>query len=177
MEKYVLEALCLIGKTKEAQKRIENRYSIMVNDEETTTLWEYWEKDTGTTNHAWAGGPLIIMSKYFAGISPEKPGYDVISIKPDFGNLTEIKSVVNTNHGRVELNASKKEELILKVNVPKETIIAVEKISENPIIKSGFKTIYENGNNVNTSKIEFSHEDEKYIYFNIVAGKFTIKSK
>ena len=177
MEKYVLEALCLIGKTKEAQKRIENRYSIMVNDEETTTLWEYWEKDTGTTNHAWAGGPLIIMSKYFAGISPEKPGYDVISIKPDFGNLTEIKSVVNTNHGRVELNASKKEELILKVNVPKETIIAVEKISENPIIKSGFKTIYENGNNVNTSKIEFSHEDEKYIYFNIVAGKYTIKSK
>ena len=97
--------------------------------------------------------------------------------KPDFGNLTEIKSVVNTNHGRVELNASKKEELILKINVPKETIIAVEKISENPIIKSGFKTIYENGNNVNTSKIEFSHEDEKYIYFNIVAGKYTIKSK
>ena len=152
MEKYVLEALCLIGKTKEAQKRIENRYSIMVNDEETTTLWEYWEKDTGTTNHAWAGGPLIIMSKYFAGISPEKPGYDVISIKPDFGNLTEIKSVVNTNHGRVEINASKKEELILKIN---ENVKNGEHATDMLLVSKYFERIGDHATNI-AEWVEFS---------------------
>lgn len=62
MEKYVLEALCMMGYVDDAYDRIKRRYKDMV-DEDYSTLWEYWNKD-GTKNHAWSGGPLIIMSKY-----------------------------------------------------------------------------------------------------------------
>ncbi len=62
MEYYVLEAMCEMGYTKEAVSRIKRRYKDMVNDPY-STLWEYWDT-TGTKNHAWSGGPLIIMAKY-----------------------------------------------------------------------------------------------------------------
>lgn len=62
MEKYVLDAVCEMGYLKEALQRIKIRYKEMVEDSG-TTLWEYWNKD-GTRNHAWSGGPLIILKKY-----------------------------------------------------------------------------------------------------------------
>lgn len=62
MEKYVLDALCEMGYIDDAVARIKRRYKEMV-DEDYSTLWEYWSKD-GTKNHAWSGGPLIIMDKY-----------------------------------------------------------------------------------------------------------------
>lgn len=68
MEKYVLDALCEMGCLDEALIRIKRRYKTMV-DEEYSTLWEFWDK-SGTMNHAWSGGPLIILSKYLAGEQP-----------------------------------------------------------------------------------------------------------
>ena len=68
MEKYVLDALCEMGCIDEALIRIKRRYKNMV-DEEYSTLWEFWDK-SGTMNHAWSGGPLIILSKYLAGEQP-----------------------------------------------------------------------------------------------------------
>lgn len=65
MEKYVLDALCEMGYIDDAVARIKRRYKEMV-DEDYSTLWEYWSKD-GTKNHAWSGGPLIIMDKYLRG--------------------------------------------------------------------------------------------------------------
>ena len=62
MEKYVLDALCMMGEVDLAVKRIKRRYKGMV-DEDYSTLWEFWTKE-GTKNHAWSGGPLIIMDKY-----------------------------------------------------------------------------------------------------------------
>lgn len=62
MEKYVLDALCEMGFLKEALQRIKYRYHDMVADTG-TTLWEYWNKE-GTRNHAWSGGPLIVLKKY-----------------------------------------------------------------------------------------------------------------
>ena len=62
MEKYVLDAMCEMGYLKDALKRIKIRYKEMVEDQG-TTLWEYWNKN-GTRNHAWSGGPLIILKKY-----------------------------------------------------------------------------------------------------------------
>lgn len=62
MEYYVLEAMCQMGYTDDAIARIKRRYKPMV-DENYSTLWEYWNTE-GTKNHAWSGGPLIIVSKY-----------------------------------------------------------------------------------------------------------------
>lgn len=68
MEKYVLDALCEMGYVKEALIRIKRRYKDMV-EEDYSTLWEFWDK-SGTMNHAWSGGPLIILSKHLAGEQP-----------------------------------------------------------------------------------------------------------
>ncbi len=62
MEKYVLDALCEMGFIEDALQRIKIRYYDMVEDAG-TTLWEYWNKN-GTRNHAWSGGPLIILKKF-----------------------------------------------------------------------------------------------------------------
>lgn len=68
MEKYVLDALCDMGCLSEALVRIRRRYKDMV-EEDYSTLWEFWDK-SGTMNHAWSGGPLIILSKHLAGEQP-----------------------------------------------------------------------------------------------------------
>ena len=179
MEKYVLEALCELGKIEEAQNRIRTRYKEMVESQDySSTLWEYWDKDLGTKNHAWAGGPLVIMSKYFAGIEPLQPGYNEISIKPNFGSLKTIEAISNTPHGLIEVKARKEEKKItLNIDVPIKTLVAIEKKSEDPEIKLGFKTIYSNKTSNDTKKVKYNHEDEKYLYFYVEAGKYKFISR
>ncbi|MBO5774015.1 MAG: alpha-L-rhamnosidase N-terminal domain-containing protein, partial [Clostridia bacterium] len=79
MEYYVLEALCKMGKYEEAVTRIKERYNDMVT-EDYSTLWEFWNSWQGTMNHAWSGGPLVIMSKHIAGITPLDAGYEIVNI-------------------------------------------------------------------------------------------------
>ena len=79
MEKYVLEALCMMGYYEDALERMKKRYYDMV-ESDLTTLWEGWGIGSkgfggGSYNHAWSGGPLTILSQYFAGISPLKPAF------------------------------------------------------------------------------------------------------
>ena len=77
MENYVLEALCSMGEYEAARDRIKDRYKDMVN-EDYSTLWEFWDEWQGTKNPAWSGGPLVIMSKHFAGITPIEAGYEKV---------------------------------------------------------------------------------------------------
>lgn len=179
MEKYILQALCEMGKIEEAQERIQKRYDEMVNGKEScSTLWENWNPEIATKNHAWAGGPLIIMSKYFAGIEPLEKGYDVISVKPNFGNLTKITSAVTTIKGNIQLQAEKLEnELILKVDLPTKTKIAIEKMSDNPQILYKNDILYQNGKTEKNKKISYDSEDEKYIYFYVENGAYEFCSK
>ncbi|MBR5496265.1 MAG: hypothetical protein IKV58_02630 [Oscillospiraceae bacterium] len=65
MEYYVLEALCFMGYKKEALNRMRDRYKGLVENEN-STLWEDFYT-LGTRNHAWSGGPLTILYKYFRG--------------------------------------------------------------------------------------------------------------
>ena len=65
MEYYVLESMCEMGYIDDAIIRMKRRYQDMVLDDY-STLWEYWDT-SGTKNHAWSGGPLVILSKYYAG--------------------------------------------------------------------------------------------------------------
>lgn len=179
MEKYVLEALCQMGKIEEAQERIKNRYEEMVDGKQScSTLWENWNAETGTKNHAWAGGPLIMMSKYFAGIEPLEKGYEVISIKPRFGKLTNMSSDVTTIKGDVHFEAEKSEKALkLKVNVPAKAKIAIEKMSNNPQISVDENVIYEDGENKKQKGIEYDSEDEKYLYFYIENGEYEFTSR
>jgi hypothetical protein len=83
MERFVLEALCEMGMEDKAKARMLSRYEGMISYE-ASTLWEDWSPEPidGTINHGWAGGPLVVMSKYFAGIRPTSSGYQTWQIKP-----------------------------------------------------------------------------------------------
>lgn len=116
MEKYVLEALCLMDQPKLAQERMKKRYAKMVDHPEYTTLWEGWGIGAegfggGTINHAWSGGPLTIMSQYFAGIAPTAPGFLSYSIYPQLGELKKITAKVVTAKGDIVLQLSNSKEM------------------------------------------------------------------
>lgn len=62
MENYVLTALCEMGFTEDAYRRMMSRYyNLAVNDN--TTLWEDFFV-LGTRNHAWSGAPAAIAYQY-----------------------------------------------------------------------------------------------------------------
>lgn len=57
-----------------ALERIRTRYANMMNHDY-TTLFEVWDfmatpTDANSNNHAWAGGPLTLLSQKVCGITP-----------------------------------------------------------------------------------------------------------
>ena len=126
MEKYVLEALCMMGYYEDALERMKKRYHDMV-ESDLTTLWEGWGIGSkgfggGSYNHAWSGGPLTILSQYFAGISSLKPAFKEFVIKPVFDCFKHVHSITPTKWGKIELNIA--DELNMKVadvEIPRNT--------------------------------------------------------
>lgn len=105
MEKYVLEALCLMGWPEDAVARMTKRYADQIASP-LTTLWEGWGIGNkgyggGTYNHAWSGGPLTIMSQYIAGIAPAAAGWTAVRIAPQPATLTRFEAVAPTPKGPV----------------------------------------------------------------------------
>lgn len=105
MEKYVLEALALMGEEEYAKTRMLKRYGDMIMDT-STTLWELWVKADGTPNHGWTGGPLTIMSRYFAGIAPVGLGYSSYTIAP-VSFLDKIETTTVTPKGEIVFSLQK----------------------------------------------------------------------
>lgn len=104
MEKYVLQALCMMGYHQDAIDRMKLRYKAM-NQSPLTTLWEGWGIGSegfggGSYNHAWSGGPLTIMSQYIAGIETVEPAFSTFRVKPNPANLSHIRTVVPLSGGR-----------------------------------------------------------------------------
>lgn len=92
MERYVMEALIIMGETDYAFERMKKRYALMVNDPHCSTLFEDWRKGGaggGSTNHAWSGGPQTVIAQYILGIRPSKAGWSEVSIHPVISPLQE----------------------------------------------------------------------------------------
>ena len=106
MEYYVLEALCRMEEYEAARDRTKDRYADMVN-EDYSTLWEFWNSWQGTMNHAWSGGPLVIMSKHFAGIAPLEAGYEWVKIDPQYELSDSLSCTVPSVKGLITLNYEK----------------------------------------------------------------------
>lgn len=177
MEKYVIEALCKMGKIERAQARMKKQYKKMVECEN-TTLGEYWDETRGSKNHGWSGGPIIIMSKYFAGITPSNPGFTEINVKPQFGFLKNINSKINTVSGSFEINASKSmNEIKIEMITPVRTRVALEKKNNNPQIFIDEKCVYKDGKNKINFKGKYETEDDKYIYYIVESGKHVLESR
>jgi len=125
MEKYVLEALCIMSFPQDAIARMKVKYAPMFKTG-SPTLWEYFPAG-GTANHAWSGGALVILSKYLAGISPTQAGLTAFSVKPQMAGLKRIDAVVPTANGNILVNLTQNESNIdLNITVPTGTMATIE---------------------------------------------------
>lgn len=104
-EKYVLEALCVMGEEELAIQRMLERYDPMLKDEY-DTLWEQFNDDIGTFNHGWTAAPLYILSKYVAGIAPVEAGFEAYEITPA-DVLDRFTCSVDTPKGVITVSMTK----------------------------------------------------------------------
>jgi len=102
MEKYVLEALFMMGEEQLALDRMKQRYDGMVK-RPISTLAENMD-GSGTYNHAWSGGPLTMMSQYVVGVGPDTVAYGRYHVLPQMGNLTVIEAVTPTVKGNIQVS-------------------------------------------------------------------------
>lgn len=125
MEKYVLEALFRMEEPDEAFDRMRRRYKKMLSYDEYTTLFEGWGIGAegfggGTTNHAWSGGPLTLLSQKVCGIEPTSPGFHSFRVAPMMGSLREASATVDTRYGLIQVSLEKKGDRIGMVLVVPE---------------------------------------------------------
>ena len=124
MEKYVLQALFMIGKGDYAIERLKKRFSKMVNHPDYTTLWEGWGIGAegyggGTVNHAWSGGGLTCLAQYAVGLVPVAPAFKEFVIQPQLGALKAISYTAQTASGRIAVELNKSDDAFeVSVNVP-----------------------------------------------------------
>ena len=144
MEYYVLEALCKMGRYETAKDRIKDRYKDMMG-EDYSTLWEFWDSWRGTKNHAWSGGPLVIMSKHFAGITPLEAGYEKVKIEPQYTLSDSISCTVPSVKGLITLNYEKADgDYIVNLTLP-QGVRAVLTVPDNATVNINSAPYYQNG--------------------------------
>lgn len=148
MEYYVLEALCKMGEYDAAKGRIKERYEEMVC-EDYSTLWEFWDSWRGTKNHAWSGGPLVIMSKHFAGITPLEAGYEKVKIDPKYTLSDNMSCTVPSVKGLITLAYEKSDgNYVINLTLP-QGVKAVVNIPEGADVNINSAPFYQNGEYVN----------------------------
>ncbi len=151
MEYYVLEALCKMGEYEAAYARIQDRYEGMMY-EDYSTLWEFWDSWQGTMNHAWSGGPLVIMSKHFAGIIPLEAGYEKVKIEPQYTLSDRVNCTVPSVKGLITLNYEKVDgNYVINLTLPEE-MKAVLYVPENAVVNINSESYYQNSEYVNGDK-------------------------
>ena len=156
MEFYVLEALCRMERYEDAKQRMLQRYDPMIK-EDYSTLWEGWTKLDGTMNHAWSGGPLVIMSKYFAGVRPLKAGYEEVLIAPQLPALETVRCVVPSVRGYIRVTASRTDgAFTLDAAVPKGTTAQIcLPYADGQTVTLNGRAIYQDGRFLETQGIAF----------------------
>ena len=163
MEYYVLEALCKMGEYDAAKSRIKERYEGMMC-EDYSTLWEFWDSWRGTKNHAWSGGPLVIMSKHFAGIIPLEAGYEKVKIEPHYALSDNISCTVPSVKGLITLNYEKADgSYVVELNIP-QGLDTVLYVPTGATVKINSELFYKNGEYVaekNNSNVEVIEKTEK----------------
>jgi hypothetical protein len=186
-ERWVLEALCVMGKSDLALIRMANRYRGQI-DASFTTLWEYMERgfpDKGgtdavqylTLNHAW-NTPNTILSKFIAGVAPDSPGWSVYHVLPQEAFLTSLETKVPTVKGDVSLairKTSSKYSLSLvspantlaTVGIPRDAFSALRRITVNG------KVIWDGAHSGSVEGVSAAGEDARHVKFNVKPGTWT----
>ena len=125
MEKYVLEALFIMEKGEYGLARTQLRFEKMVNDPFYDCLFEGWEKGGyggGSTNHAWSGGALTVISQYLCGIYPLEPAWKTFKIEPYPASFDKASISIPTIAGEVKSAFVRNgDKFTMEITVPKGT--------------------------------------------------------
>lgn len=88
----------------------------------TTEAWDIKYKNNQDWNHAWGAAAGNVIVRKVMGIEPLEPGFSVIKIAPQLGDLTDASITVPTPRGAVSLRMSKTdEEFTADVSIPPNT--------------------------------------------------------
>jgi hypothetical protein len=137
-----------MGEYETATKRIKERYNDMMS-EDYSTLWEFWDEWRGTKNHAWSGGPLVIMSKHFAGITPLEAGYEKAEINPQYSLSDNLNCTVPSVRGLITLDYKKTADgYVINLTLPQD-MNAVLYVPTGATVNINSKAYYQNGKYVN----------------------------
>jgi hypothetical protein len=176
MEKYVMEALFIMGEGKYALERTRKRFEEMVNDPNHTTLYEGWgigERGFGggTTNHAWSGGAQIVISRYLFGIAPLEAGYKTFLVEPYPASFTSASLSVPAVQGLIRTSfENNSEDFTLKLTVPKATTAIVRLPEEQSAnIKINGKIPLDKQQNIDNK-----WRKDVYIAFELAYGEYII---
>ena len=184
-DRWVFEALCIMGKQDYALLRMYERYKTMIPCS-FTTLWEHYDRwwasridafDEGSSlNHGW-NPPALFLSHTIAGVAPVEPGWSVYQVMPREAFLTSIKVVVPSIKGNVKVNLKKSAtEYAMDIISPAGTtaIVGIPKGSFTKLdsIEANGKTVWQSSGNYSgvTNDVAAAGEDESYVKFKVPPG-------
>jgi hypothetical protein len=175
MERYVMEALFMMGYEDFALERTRNRYTHMVEDGRYSTLFEGWN-DSGSINHAWGGGPLGVLSKYLCGVAPVEAGYKVFGVIPTPATITQASVVVPSAAGEIHTSYSKTDSSFeLRIVVPEGTTCIAGIENGYSTIKLDGRRIWRNGKfTPHKSYTAASQDDPAHTKLTLTAGEWII---
>ncbi|WP_299576322.1 alpha-L-rhamnosidase C-terminal domain-containing protein [uncultured Sunxiuqinia sp.] len=182
MEKYVIEALFQMGYAEYGLERLKERFSLMVNDPKSSTLYEGWGTGVdgfggGSANHAWSGGGLTIMAQYVCGVFPVEPAWKTIQIKPQLGNLQFAQTANETIAGEVKVRVAQiNGEFRLEAGIPGGStgIICIPDSCQSVALNN--KTIWKRKPRAN-SYAHFVKRENGYLYFEVQNGAWHFVGK
>jgi hypothetical protein len=105
---YLLEGLYRAGEAQYAldlmRSTDERSWWNMIRIGSTITLeaWDMKYKPNADWNHAWGAAPANIIPRFLWGITPQEPGFGIIRIEPQMGNLKQSAITMPTIKGPVK---------------------------------------------------------------------------
>jgi hypothetical protein len=192
MEKYVLEAFFVMNDAKDGLARMRQRYSAEIQSKY-STLWEVWTPGDpavgtvggGTINHAWAGGPLTLMSQYVAGVAPTQPGYAEFQVVPQLGDLTQVTANVASRKGAISVDIKLGPPFTMQVVVPAATSATVG-VPINAVTTQGSAhievtidgtVVFSAGTSKPSASVTFAGEASGYVKFVLGPGTHTFAAR
>lgn len=180
MEKYVFEAMMLMGYEKEAMVRHRKRFGPMVEDTRFTTLFEGWGIGEegfggGTVNHGWSGGGLAVLGQYMCGVLPVKPGFTKFSVLPRPGDIDRASVLVPTVSGDIAVSYSiEGKRFSMSVTVPEGTTAVIGVPDRYRNVSVDGEQLYKGGKPVSENLSIPSEQPSSHRTFEAGAGTYIV---
>ena len=108
--------------------------------------WDDRYKPNQDWNHAWGAAPANIIPRKLVGVEPLEPGFAKLRIKPQVADLKEVRALVPTIRGSVEVKVTQGDAYRLDVVVPGNVRadVYVPALSENDVLTVDGKPAQDN---------------------------------